>query len=1856
MPMNQILRLMVGISVGWLAASAHGTTTFYVRTNSPTDGPGTAWSNAFRTIQGAVNVATNGDTVLVSNGVYATGCTPTPGWSASNRIVVAKAITVRSVNGPEWTIIKGQGPLTNYAVRCAFLTNNAILDGFTLSNGFTRAVGDRFGDRAGGGAAAIGATVSNCIVTGCSAMRWGGGIYGGIVSTCMVTRNSTIVDSSGGGVMCATVYNSTIVSNTAGQGGGNQAGGGGGAYLCTIENSLIASNSAGYGGGAAFGTLRNCNIVSNKADTGGGLCSATASNCVIAWNYASSGGGAYFGEIANSTIYGNTALSGGGGAWCTLRNCTVSANSAYGGGGTVYATLYNCIVYHNLAVSSPNLSGGSAQYTCTTPNPGGTGNFTNDPALVSAFHIASDSPCVATGNFAYAVGTDIDGEAWLNPPSIGCDQYITGGKTGALFVAIRAAFTSVTATLSLDFTADIVGKAAASTWSFGDGAGATNLPVVSHAWAVTGAYPVVLTAFNDTYPAGVAATVTVRVIEQPTYYVYASNSTPAYPFTAWTNAATNIQDAIDACSVIGARVLVSNGLYNSGGTYWPPSWGQTNRVRVSKHILLESVNGPQATTIAGGGALDDTAVRCVFLDAGTTLSGFTLTNGFFAAWPDGTPGAGAHAAGAMLTNCVIAGCASASYGGGVQGGTLFRCTLRNNYAGWRGAGLSSGTGICCTIVSNRADMDGGGAYQSYLDRCLIADNDAGSCGGVSGGTVNNSVIRGNFSKSEGGGVGGATVNNCSISGNSALGHGGGSASCTLNNCTIVWNTATVSSGGDIWSTLNNCIAYHNSAPAWPNGQFGSAQYTCTVPDYWGNGCITNDPLLVNASHIASNSPCVAAGSYAYVSGVDLDGEAWLDPPSMGCDQYVAGAVTGSLKVAILAPLTNTLVALPLDFIADVSGRVAQTTWSFGDGTGATNWDRVTHAWGATGRYPVVLSAYNDTYPAGVAATVSVWIVEQALYYVRSNNPKAAYPFNAWTNAATNIQTALDACNVQGGKVLVSNGVYAVGESATPHATLKNRIVVAKRMTVQSVNGPQFTAISGGKTIADLPIRCAYLDEQTVLSGFTLSNGYTSASGSGFDQYGGGVYAASSAIVTNCVIVRNSAQSGGGVYGGVVQSCTLRGNSAVANGGGAVSATICDSTLSGNEALNGGGAYNSVASNCMVAGNWAISGGGLYSVMADNCAIYGNQADNGGGAIYGSLRQCTVSGNSAQQAGGGMNGSSAYNTISYFNTAATGSNAYGGYITYSCLTPDPAPGNYNMEADPLLASSSHLSSNSPCRGQGSSIYSFGFDIDGEAWANPPAMGCDEYVAGAVTGQLTVAIQAQATNVVVNRAVNFAADIRGKTHRSAWAIGGAAGATNQPYISRAWSSTGNYPVVLSAYNTTYPAGVSATVTVRVVQQAIYYVNVSNATPAYPYNAWTNAATNIQAAVNACIVLGGTVLVTNGIYSSGSAITPHGAHSNRVVVTNAILLKSVNGPLATTIEGGGMLSYGDEMRCAFLSGGAAMSGFTLSKGNTAYYSDDSIFNFSGGGVFASGAFLTNCIIRECNARNDGGGVYGGVLDNCKIENNYAYQGGGIAQGSAQNCLIISNTADTLAGGALQSALANCTISGNQAYNSLGGGAHGGSLINCIVWGNTASWDHDISSGTPCEYSCSPDAPAGLGNITNSPAFIGGGNYHLSSTSPCIDAGTNMEAIATDLDGKPRPAEGDGDGIPEWDMGAYEYHGVVLACNVTNFALNLPPDMSATQTFAVWNGVTGTLAYAVSNSALWLTLWPTSGTSTGEHDAIEARYNATGLIAGVYTDTVVVTGTDAGGSPRLIPVLLNVYTPDIHYVVAGNPTAEAP
>lgn len=398
--------------------------------NSAPVTPFTNWLTAATNIQDAIDTAAAGDFIVVSNGLYNYGGRAVYGI-ATNRVTVDKAVTVQSVNGPGATTIAGATVFaSDYQVRCVYLTNGAILSGFTLTNGACRHSGDLTNEQSGGGAwCEVGGVVSNCIVmrnagSGNSGSK-GGGIYGGTVINSTILTNSAYF---GGGVASADVFNCLIASNTvytSGLAGGSGAygsrlshcllmanngdGNGGGANACTLDNCVLSNNSCWYSGGGAYNsTLTNCLLFGNSAGDGGGACLATLFNCLVISNSASQGGGADRSSLYNCTVARNRATSTG------------SAGGVVGYVGP--SAVFNSIVFSNVTVSGVSNYANSVtfQNSCTWPLPAnGVGNFTNAPLFVNDtndFHLQSDSPCINAGNNAYvSTITDSDG----NPRILG---------------------------------------------------------------------------------------------------------------------------------------------------------------------------------------------------------------------------------------------------------------------------------------------------------------------------------------------------------------------------------------------------------------------------------------------------------------------------------------------------------------------------------------------------------------------------------------------------------------------------------------------------------------------------------------------------------------------------------------------------------------------------------------------------------------------------------------------------------------------------------------------------------------------------------------------------------------------------------------------------------------------------------------------------------------------------------------------------------------------------------------------------------------------------------------------------------------------------------------------------------------------------------------------------------------------------------------------------------------------------------------------------------------------------------------------------------------------------------------------
>ncbi len=234
--MKSIIKFTVCILSASLLSMSTYAATAYVDLNSPVDGPGTAWSNAFHTIQQGINAAGSG-TVLVNDGIYEVGETVVQGSQIKTRVWIPfNFATVRSVNGPEVTIIKGQGPVGDDAVRCVAMSCDEIagrettLSGFTLTDGHTMTTTGPNSRGAGVYCYATNAVIENCIISNCVSDFRGGGAYGGILNNCKIVNNTA--GESGGGAYDCILNNCTIADNTS------QVG----VWNCTLNNCIVWNN------------------------------------------------------------------------------------------------------------------------------------------------------------------------------------------------------------------------------------------------------------------------------------------------------------------------------------------------------------------------------------------------------------------------------------------------------------------------------------------------------------------------------------------------------------------------------------------------------------------------------------------------------------------------------------------------------------------------------------------------------------------------------------------------------------------------------------------------------------------------------------------------------------------------------------------------------------------------------------------------------------------------------------------------------------------------------------------------------------------------------------------------------------------------------------------------------------------------------------------------------------------------------------------------------------------------------------------------------------------------------------------------------------------------------------------------------------------------------------------------------------------------------------------------------------------------------------------------------------------------------------------------------------------------------
>jgi parallel beta-helix repeat protein len=345
------------------------------------------------TIQGAINAANNGDTVLIAPGTY-----------YENINFNGKAVTVTSSGGPSVTIIDG-GQNGSVVTFDSGETMSSGLNGVAIRNGYASYNGSYDSGR-GGGIQIMNSspTVTGNLISNNSALC-GMGIY--------IDGGSPVIKNN-------TISNNTQPSNDGGCGGGGIEATGSSTSPSSplIEGNVITNNNLNAGGGGFGGgiyvydfsqpTIRNNVIKGNTAYNGGGIAISSSLGTVVVQNLIANNTSLYTGaglyvvgsnvNVANNTIVGNLNSSGIF-VWSNSpQTITVSNNIVVAAAGQSYAI--TCAPALNTL--SPVFSrndvyigwSGVCDYTASP------GNISADPLFVNSasdFHLQPNSPAIDAG-------------------------------------------------------------------------------------------------------------------------------------------------------------------------------------------------------------------------------------------------------------------------------------------------------------------------------------------------------------------------------------------------------------------------------------------------------------------------------------------------------------------------------------------------------------------------------------------------------------------------------------------------------------------------------------------------------------------------------------------------------------------------------------------------------------------------------------------------------------------------------------------------------------------------------------------------------------------------------------------------------------------------------------------------------------------------------------------------------------------------------------------------------------------------------------------------------------------------------------------------------------------------------------------------------------------------------------------------------------------------------------------------------------------------------------------------------------------------------------------------------------------
>lgn len=1701
--------------------------THFVRINSTNPVPPySSWATAATNIQDAIDVATNGALVLVSNGVYQTGGRTIGTQSLTNRVAITNLITVQSVNGPAVTTIRGAwDPLTtngHAAVRGVQFTVAGALIGFTVTDGATLGTNaaQQIDRRGGGILGEAGSIVSNCVITGNSASLSGGGVQGGLI------------------------YRSTLR--------GNRAPDGGGAMLSSPEGALF--------------------------------------ECVVEANTATSGGGGVRdGEAHNSLIARNIAGDdGGGGARSALLvNCTVVSNSTSTGIGGIYKCIaLNSIVYFN---SNSNYDD-TVEFTnsCSTPLPPGAGNIDADPGFLAAgnFRLNVQSPAIDQGDKEVLVSLrDLDGKPRVLNGSVDMGAYEFGNAPTSAVTsnAVILGFTS--AELNGSVNGGGLPASAAFLYQRASSFISTNpAPIDIPDRTNASPYP------SSIAVSGITGTVNeVQVTLDGLTHSFASDL-DILLVGPHGQAVKLISDAGGSISMSNKRLIFSDRagpLFVSGSTgflHFRPT-----DLSPSDVFPPPALTNQVGTNLAVYAGTDPNGTWSLYIvddfngDSGN-LDGWSLTFGQDEVWSTPPVSLPASTNNTTVSTVVTGLTVDAEY--------LFRIEVTNEAGRANGVDLlfrMPGPPEAETLAARVT-----GPYSAVLRGEVSPNLDTTTAWFEYGPTTN-------YGQSSSPFVVSATNATATVEFPVSL-----PSDAEFHFRVAASNVLGVAVGVDrvIGARLTHFVDLHNATPSAPFLTWATAA--------------TN---IQDALDVANDRALILVSNGVYETGSRL--AVGLLPNRV--------AITNVVIVRSVNGPTGTIIRGAWDPVSTNGPGAMRGAFVFSNA--------VLSGFTLTGGATFTNGTLNEEVSGGGVYQVPGGVLSNCFVI---GNRAASLGGGVYGGDVYNSLVESNQARVGGGIALEN-----FRKGLIMRSIVRNNRASFDASGGGILNGRAFDSLIHGNTAG---VGGGVVD--TELTGCTVV-GNTALEAGG--AYGSKVF--------NSIIYFNNAPTNANYvidafFGATnfVHTCTtpaIGGPNNITNDLRFVSLATGDFRLLTNSPCINAGVNTQVVSSVDVAGNPRIRLG-----VVDMGALEFNPPPSvvtlpPSNTVAGLILRGQVNPEEVE--------ASWYIELQSLvpvdervvtNTGVVVINdnnlalPYPSELTLSGLT------GLALNVEATLESLSHTFPEDIdmllMGPQGQSVILMSdagggvdlvnvrlvFDDDATAGLTSAAIASGTYQptnrAGADNFPFPAATNLLGTNLAVFAGTNpngvwklFVGDdantdagvITGWSLRvsisdpSVVVTGGVLDATNsvspvsgvvtgllsgQSYRYRVVAS--NLGGVATGAYVTFDAPVLVT-----------YVALGNTNPVSPFTSWLTAATNIQDAIEVAFT-GAVVWVSNGVYNTGGRVVL-GALTNRVVITNGITVRAVNGPAVTVIAGARSASgigFGlDAVRGVYIADGGRLEGFHVRGGST----DD-----------------------ELNPDGLGGGVgmTEGVVSGCIIHSNLALRGGGVYGGTVLNSLITSNFALGVAGGAMNAQLFNCTVIENQGFETVGGVVDG-LVVNSIVEDNrtftsTNELNWQAAAGPPVFiHSLTTPLPVGPGNTASEPQFANpaAGNYRLLPASPGVNAGTNNLVFnATDLDGNPRLLGG------RVDFGAYETLGADAdsdgSSDLAEYIADTVPTNAASflRPLALTNAPQGVLGLVIEP------------TSTGRLYAIESTTN---LLATPQVWTMIQPERSGTGGPLVIPVTNN-------------------